>query len=344
MSLPAWTVGVALLMCSAVVQSATLTGVPLKDGRVAISLTGEIVPGDAEALKSLIKKANDTGKLVASIRLDSEGGNLGEAVEIAAVVQFGKLNTVIVSNAKCASACFVVFAAGAEKYANYSSTIGVHGASDQQGRETVTAGAATVVMARVIKQLGVPAGIIGKMVVTPPDQMVWLSPADLRSMGTTLLGKPAQVPPEPPSARGQPLDLSPQSQARITPSQTAPVGQVPQQRTTTDTEQGKKPPDWETLVKVAVQLSLEQNNGKLKNVRTCQPEFKICIDGLPFRGKDGVDYMIRREEDMNGKTLRRELCSFNSDFDVRRCIDWDSGAVRRDMKDGDGRWQKIADQ
>src|SRR6202023_964804 len=91
------------------------------------------------------------------------------------------------------SACFLIFAAGEAKFANYTAEIGVHGASDQTGAETIQSGAATLSMARLAKDLGVPPAIIGRMVVTPPAEMVWLSPADLQSMGTTMIGKPPQL-------------------------------------------------------------------------------------------------------------------------------------------------------
>jgi hypothetical protein len=42
-------------------------------------------------------------------------------------------------------------------------------------------------MAQIAKEFGVPHGIIGKMVVTPPDQMVWLDAADLKSMNVDLI-------------------------------------------------------------------------------------------------------------------------------------------------------------
>jgi hypothetical protein len=61
------------------------------------------------------------------------------------------------------------------------------------GRETVSSNAATVSMAKVAKELGVPPAIIGRMVVTPPNEMVWLSPQELQSMGVTMVGKPAQT-------------------------------------------------------------------------------------------------------------------------------------------------------
>jgi hypothetical protein len=97
-----------------------------------------------------------------------------------------------------------VFAGGSPKFASYGASVGVHGASDQTGQETVEAGAATVSMARIVKNLGVPAPIIGKMVVTPAEQIVWLTPDDLRSMGATMTGKPAQVPTDQ-SGTSQPL-------------------------------------------------------------------------------------------------------------------------------------------
>ena len=88
----------------------------------------------------------------------------------------------------------MIFAAGHEKWADFNADIGVHGASEA-GKETPGANAATVQMARFVKELGVPPAIIGRMVVTPPDDMVWLSPNDLRSMGVVMQGVPRQTPP-----------------------------------------------------------------------------------------------------------------------------------------------------
>jgi hypothetical protein len=175
-------------------QAAELKSSITRDGHVIVSISGEVAVGDTEALKAAIKVANDAGKLVSSLRLNSVGGNLFEGVKLADAVRFAKMATNVGQGATCASACFLVFAAGETKFANYTAKIGVHGASDQAGVETVQSGAATVSMARVAKDLGVPPAIIGRMVVTPPSEMVWLSPTDLQSMGTTMVGKPTQLP------------------------------------------------------------------------------------------------------------------------------------------------------
>jgi hypothetical protein len=169
-------------LISSIASAATLTTLPAKTGKVIVSLSGEISPGDSDTLKEHVRKANSDNLVVSLIRLDSPGGNILEGAKLVDIIRFGRIATSVVGTSKCASACFIVFAAGSEKFANYTASVGVHGASDENGQETEGSGAATVSMARIAKELGVPPGIIGKMVVTPPEQMVWLTPDELRSM------------------------------------------------------------------------------------------------------------------------------------------------------------------
>jgi hypothetical protein len=305
--------------------AAELKSAALKDGRIIVSISGDIAEGDTDALKAEIKAANDAGKLVSSVRLNSPGGNLLEGVQIAEAVRFAKMATNVGQGATCASACFLVFAAGATKFANYTAQIGVHGASDQTGRETVQSGSATVSMARVAKELGVPAAIIGRMVVTPPNEMVWLSPADLQSMGTTMVGKPSQIP-TPPSSNniqqlptGVPTDLSPKATATA------------------------RPPTWNEMVDQASSRSASQNNGTPKYFRLCQPETKTCSSGISFKANDGTDMIVKVTKDMKENIISRESCSFNVTNDIRLCIDWDKVSMHRDMKNTSGEWYKVSD-
>lgn len=139
-----------------------------KSGQATIWITGEIVPGDADKFSQSVRQANDSGKFVANVRLDSPGGNLLEGVKIADAIRFGKTSTNVGKTAVCASACFLMFAAGSTKNAGYGAQVGVHGASGENGEETAASGAATVSMAKIAKELGVPSAIIGRMVVTSP--------------------------------------------------------------------------------------------------------------------------------------------------------------------------------
>ena len=68
---------------------------------------------------------------------------------------------------------------------------------------------------------------------------------------------------------------------------------------------------------------------------------KVCNTGVFFTGKDGKDILVKTSEDLDGKTLRREVCSFNAFNDVRTCLDWDTGDFHKDMKDRNGKWTKV---
>jgi hypothetical protein len=122
--------------------AASVTSTFSKEGKVIVTIVGEIADGDADALKVIIKSANDNGRLVSGVRLDSSGGSILEGSKLAEIVRFGKIPTVVANGARCASACFIVFAGGSPKFASYGASVGVHGASDQRGQETVEAGAA----------------------------------------------------------------------------------------------------------------------------------------------------------------------------------------------------------
>jgi hypothetical protein len=311
-----------ILICSAVTagSAAEVTAVNSKDGKTRLDLVGEILAGDSDKLKAEIQKANDANRLVATIRLNSEGGNLVEGVTLADIIRRGRIATSVTANSTCASACFIIFAAGTEKFASYQAKIGVHGASDANGRETSNSNSATIGMARVIKDFGVPPGIVGKMVVTPPDQMVWLTVDDLRSMETKMFGKPMQTATEPVPPAQLPRDISPNTKATSTAAEL---------------------PNWGTLVNRAIALSASQNNGKSRTFRTCQPEFKLCTMAVHYKNNAHKDAFIRLTENAAGKVIAREICELNEFNDIRECLDWDKGSLRKDMKNSNGDWVAI---
>lgn len=156
-----------------------------------LALRGSIVVGDAGRLREAIAAANHRGRRVGALRLDSPGGVVTEAVELAQVARAASLPTVVVNGGICASACFVVFAGGSPRYASRSARIGVHSASER-GTETQASSTVTLGLARFLHDLDVPDSILGRMTVTLPGEMAWLGEADLRSMGVVLTGRPDQ--------------------------------------------------------------------------------------------------------------------------------------------------------
>jgi len=171
-----------LALSPSIAAAAEITSSNLKDDTIEISISGNIAVGDAELLRTRIKAATDTGKLVTSMRLNSEGGSLLEGARLADVVKSTKVSTNVGQNATCASACFLIFAAGETKYAYVRARIGVHGASEN-GTESRKA---TKAMARIAEELDVPESIIRRMVNTPPTDVTWLSLNDLRLLGADI--------------------------------------------------------------------------------------------------------------------------------------------------------------
>src|SRR4051794_32455315 len=93
-------------------HAATLSSYTSKEGKRIIILNGDSASGDLDQLQNLVKGANAAGRMVSGIRLNSPGGALLEAVKIADVIRYGKIATVVPNGQTCASACFIIFAAG----------------------------------------------------------------------------------------------------------------------------------------------------------------------------------------------------------------------------------------
>ena len=159
--------------------------VDTNDDRLLLVAQGEIKEGDDRRLHEFVAKLPAQTKLFA-IGLDSPGGDLREGVYLANSIHSTGLPTIVSSRGMCASACFLMFAAGSTRMASINARIGVHSAS-ADGEDNGPAQAVTTLMARQAAEFGVPPSIIGKMVTTPPDDMTWLNRQDLAAMNTTIL-------------------------------------------------------------------------------------------------------------------------------------------------------------
>ena len=321
-------VGLALLLSvTASAEAGTVSHFTSQEGREVVVFSGEIAPGDAAQIVAAIQAANAAGRLVSGIRLSSPGGSLAEGIKIADTIRYAKVATVVVNGATCASACFVAFAAGADKFASYNAAVGVHGASSN-GQETEGSRAATVAMAKVVNELEVPSGIIGQMVVTPPSQMVWLQPSDLQSMGVTMTGKPGQAASRPVAQ----IPVGGPPGPGLAANAGFPAAAAPAQDPNAL---------WKTMTDRAIAQSARQNNGTASFKRSCQPELKLCNMAIFYVDDKGVSSMVRLAEDLDGKMVKRDVCNFNQFGDIRTCLDWDTSVKTREMKNSTGEWYAV---
>lgn len=140
-------------------------------GSVLIIATGEIFPGDDEKLHGVLGSM-PAGTEPSGITLSSPGGDLAEALLLATTIRNRELMTAVTGQG-CASACFLLFAAGTVRYVYDDAKVGAPGASP-------------LPIASRSAELGVSAEILDKMARTPPSRVAWLTRADLESMGVLL--------------------------------------------------------------------------------------------------------------------------------------------------------------
>lgn len=211
---------IALMLTPSAGQAMDFTFRPFKDkpDRGVIVAAGEIQLGDDEKLHDLVAALPGNTVLIGMF-LNSPGGSLLEGVRMATTIRNTGLATAAVG--VCASACFLMFAAGTRKLALNGARIGVHSAS-VEGAETLESQAVTTQMARQAAEFGVPPAVIGKMVTTAAADIAWLSKDDLRSMDVELVNT-RQASYEP----GSPLRPGGASAASAGVGPAGPVPQVP---------------------------------------------------------------------------------------------------------------------
>jgi hypothetical protein len=161
------------------------------DGDHYLILDGVITPGDAAKLADQIEAANTGGYRLDTLRLNSQGGSVGEAFQMAIMVRSVRnMATAVYKRSVCLSACFGIFAAGWRKYVDPApDQIGVHSAAIS-GQETPETTSTTTFAARRLSAIGVPPQIIAQIVLTPPNALYYLTLDDLWAMSVNVTGFP----------------------------------------------------------------------------------------------------------------------------------------------------------
>jgi hypothetical protein len=173
--------------------AAEIKVLPSADKPATILLTGKLLNGDADKFQSLLKQMAGHGRVNVVLGLNSPGGLADEGLKIASAVNGIGIATWVAEGAVCASSCFIIFAAGTQKFAQKGARIGTHSAREF-GDSMEISPWATRLQARVLQFYRVPAPIIEKTLTTAPDGMSWLSKDDLHSMGVTILAAGATPP------------------------------------------------------------------------------------------------------------------------------------------------------
>lgn len=193
------TVAVASFFAAVPVNSADYRKVDVD----AISVTGPIEFGDETKFKVAVSEISKDKLTNAGVVLivDTPGGNIYAARQIAAGMLSARIKgipTTIVLRAGsiCASSCVVMFAAATTRIVEVGGTTGgkripsgalyVHTLAID-GNETEATMAASVELARVMKEVGTPDPVLAKLLLTGTRDGRRLDASDLKSWDNTIL-------------------------------------------------------------------------------------------------------------------------------------------------------------
>lgn len=145
-------------------------------------ISGPLEMNDGVKFATNVKQSEQMGARISGVTLNSPGGMITAGATIARLVKEKKMNTQVNDGGLCASACFMIFAAGRDRQAGKNSQIGVHSAVEPGAGETVGAKSSTIDMVRFLSELDVPPQILGKLVTAKPNEMSWLTTDDLKAL------------------------------------------------------------------------------------------------------------------------------------------------------------------
>lgn len=159
-----------------------------------IDIRGTIRAGDYERFVKAYGRAreafDETGyKLpvaVATLRLNSNGGDLSEALAIGAKAHALKMTVSVTSGSSCISACVFILAGGIDRYVD--GRVGIHrpyfpvdGALTEEAQKRSYAVVERQVKA-YLDQVNVPTSLFDKMFRVPPQSVRYLSATELQEM------------------------------------------------------------------------------------------------------------------------------------------------------------------
>ena len=187
------------LLTAALHGGAATVTVDLLDVRVS----GSIVSGDAERVAAKLVAIQPLSRenylLPYMLTIDSPGGDIDEALQLAALVRATHMNVVVPKRGVCASACFFIYLAGQRRSASGADEIRTEGVARSLGAVGVhrpyyqrnaggpeAAAKQEQLMSAVIsilKSERVPQTLVDDMMASPSSELHWLDARDLRMLG-----------------------------------------------------------------------------------------------------------------------------------------------------------------
>lgn len=155
----------------------------------ALRMSGPIVDGDAAKFREALSKNPESYLLANFLMIDSPGGNIAAAAELATEIERSALAVQVESKSVCHSSCFLLFVAGQYRMV-LGGKIGLH-RPYQRTAEYVFDNSeynkdqqkATFVLRTYLSSRSVPSDLIDKMMSLPSSTVYLLSNSDVARIG-----------------------------------------------------------------------------------------------------------------------------------------------------------------
>ncbi|MBZ9873184.1 hypothetical protein LB542_20270 [Mesorhizobium sp. BR1-1-9] len=173
--LGAW---LALVLISGSATAANIEFVGSNGTVDVVSITGEIIQGDADRFYDLVQ---NRGSVL--VILQSPGGLIEEALQIGARIRLNNYVTSVGANGECYSACGLIWVAGTRRYMSSTSKIGFHAAYTEENGQYKESGVANAEVGSYLTHLGLRIEAIRFFTVPGPTEMLLLSAESARALG-----------------------------------------------------------------------------------------------------------------------------------------------------------------
>jgi len=161
---------------------APVTFTLLPDGVLAVD--GYIDNGALDRFRSELETR---GEYVETVRLNSPGGSLDDAIGMAQLLRERNVATEVVDGALCASSCPLILAGGATRTVGAKAAVGLHqfysiSADPSEPAQAMSdAQATTARISRHLAAMGVDPALWLHALDTPPRSLYYLSPDEIRA-------------------------------------------------------------------------------------------------------------------------------------------------------------------
>lgn len=140
---------------------------------------------EAGASVRIIKELDRTNEYIKTVQINSPGGSVNDALEIAVRIRELGLSTGIEDGGFCASSCPLMFAGGKTRFAGARATIGLHQIYGATAKVTAPqamsdAQTTTARITKFLHEMGVDPAIWIHALETPPDRLYYLNQSELQ--------------------------------------------------------------------------------------------------------------------------------------------------------------------